>query len=196
APTPSAAAEILICTRESLLERIAGNRAKATQALRYRLLSCGRDLHQKGTERAATLIHRTIAKRAQTVDDLEYRLRSVQRRTIDTQRRRLADLRQRLQATDLRLRFAHDRRQEELLRQRIVKQMQTRLWEARRRYESLHLHMTQLSPLTVLSRGYAIVEDAERKVLLSAGDVGVGEHVRIRLHRGKLDAVVEGTRHE
>jgi exodeoxyribonuclease VII large subunit len=193
APTPSAAAEILICTRESLLERIAGNRVKATQALRYRLLSCGRDLHQKGTERAATLIHRAIAKRAQTVDDLEYRLRSVQRRTIDTHRRRLADLRQRLQATDLRLRFARDRREEELLRQRIVKQMQATLWEARRRYESLHLHMTQLSPLTVLSRGYAIVEDAERKVLLSAGDVSEGEHVRIRLHRGQLNAVVEGS---
>ncbi len=196
APTPSAAAEILICTRESLLERIAGNRVKATQALRYRLLSCGRDLHQKGTDRAATLIQRALTRRAQTVDDLEYRLRSVQRRTIDTHRRRSADLRQRLQATDLRLRFARDRREEELLRQRIVKQMQTRLWEARRRYESLHLHMTQLSPLTVLSRGYAIVEDAERKILLSAADVGEGEHVRIRLHRGQLDAVVEGSSRE
>jgi exodeoxyribonuclease VII large subunit len=191
APTPSAAAEVVICTRESLLERLSACRAKAIQSLRYRLLSCGRDLHQKGTDRAAASIHRAIARRAQTVDDLEYRLRNVERGVLETRSRRLADLRARLQATDLRLRFARDRRQEELLRQRMMKQMQARVWEARRGYESLHVQMTQLSPLTVLSRGYAIVENEKRQVLRSAEDVTSGEQVRIRLHQGQLDAVVE-----
>ena len=97
---------------------------------------------------------------------------------------------------DLRLKFARDRRQEEVLRQRLTKQMQGTLWQARRRCESLQLHLTQLSPLTVLSRGYAIVEDAQRHVLRSAGEIAPGEQIRIRLHRGQLDAVVEATRDE
>jgi exodeoxyribonuclease VII large subunit len=196
APTPSAAAELAICTRDSLLERLAASRAKATQALRYRLLSCARDLHQKGTDRAATLIHRAVAKRAQTVDDLDNRMRHAQRRLLEDGSRKLSNLRQRLQAADLRLRFARDRRREENLRERMLKQMQTRLWQARRRYESLHLHLTQLSPLMVLSRGYAIVEDANRNILRSAADTAPGERVRVRLHEGRLDALVEEAHHE
>ena len=38
APTPSAAAEIVVSTKESLLENVAACRAKAVQSLRYRLL--------------------------------------------------------------------------------------------------------------------------------------------------------------
>ena len=38
APTPSAAAELVVCTREDLLERLAGCRAKAVQAMRYRMV--------------------------------------------------------------------------------------------------------------------------------------------------------------
>src|SRR5581483_3646942 len=72
APTPSAAAEIVICTRESLLEQIAACRAKAIQGIRYRLLASGRDLHRRRTERAATVVQRMLARRAQYVDDLDY----------------------------------------------------------------------------------------------------------------------------
>src|SRR5436309_3347020 len=82
APTPSAAAEIIVCTRESLLEQIAACRAKATQSMRYRLLSCSRDLHQHGIARAATLLHRALGKRAQRVDDLDHQLRDRARRLV------------------------------------------------------------------------------------------------------------------
>src|SRR3954466_13505789 len=37
APTPSAAAEMVVCTREELLERIAAANTKAGQLLRYRI---------------------------------------------------------------------------------------------------------------------------------------------------------------
>jgi exodeoxyribonuclease VII large subunit len=190
APTPSAAAEIVICTRDSLLEQIAGSRIKALQAIRYRLLSCSRDLHQRGTERAAALVHRALARRAQRVDDLEHRLRALKQRLLDSRRRRLAELTRRLQASDLRLRFARDRRREELLRARLVKIAETRLWQARRREESLSGHLQQLSPLAVLGRGYAIVENSHKRILRAATEAAAGEQLKIRLHRGELDATV------
>jgi exodeoxyribonuclease VII large subunit len=194
APTPSAAAEIVICTRDSLLEQIAAARTKALQAMRYRLLSCSRDLHQRGTERAAAVVHRTLARRSQRVDDVEYQLRGFARRLLDGQRRRLAELTRRLQASDLRLRFARDRHREELLRGRLVKSIEGRLWEARRREESLSGHLQQLSPLAVLGRGYAIVENSEKQILRAAEEARLGEQVRIRLHRGELDATVGAVR--
>jgi exodeoxyribonuclease VII large subunit len=194
APTPSAAAEIVICTRDSLLEQIAAYRAQALQSIRYRLLSCSRDLHQRGAERAASEVHRALARRAQRVDDLDYQLRTFKQRALDSRRRRLAALTQRLQASDLRLRFVRNRHREELLRARIVKSMQARLWQVRRRQESLAAYLHQLSPLAVLGRGYAIVEDAARHVLRSAAETAPGEPLKIRLHRGELDAVVSATR--
>jgi exodeoxyribonuclease VII large subunit len=168
APTPSAAAEMVICTRESVLEQIAACQAKAVQAMRYRILVAARSLHQRGTERATTLIHRAIARRSQRLDELNARL----------------------QGNDLRLRFAKNRHRRELLRERLLKSMQNRLWQARRRHESLDLHLRQLSPLAVLERGYSIVENAAGRVLRSSTEAASKEQLRIRLHQGEIDVRV------
>ena len=47
-----------------------------------------------------------------------------------------------------------------------------------------------LSPLRVLARGYAVAFDQRGHALLRAGDVRPGESVRVRLHRGELEAQV------
>jgi exodeoxyribonuclease VII large subunit len=193
APTPSAAAEIVVCTRESLLNQIAVCRTKALQAIRYRLLLSSRDLNGRGTARAAALVHRALSKRAQMVDDLEYQLRRLLRDWLDRCNKRFSDVSLRLQATDLRLRFVRTRHQKDLLRERLLKSMQTKFWQLRRKQESLHLHLTQLSPLAVLGRGYAIVEDAQKRVLRSAAETAAGEEIKIRLARGIVEATVSGT---
>lgn len=194
APTPSAAAEIVICTKDSLLELVAANQAKALQAIRYRLAISGRALHESGTGRAASLVHRAISRLSQRVDDLDFRLRQLQRGLINGHAKSLAELARRLQANDLRLRFARNRHTGELLRERAEKSIQSRLWQARRKLESLDMHLRQLSPLAILSRGYAIVENLHGNAVLSASEVAAGERLRILLHRGELDAAVTATR--
>ena len=77
APTPSAAAELVICTRESLLDQTGALEQRLLRDMRYQLLMRSRRFEQRGLERAATLIHRSINNRAQRVDDLEFRLRTV-----------------------------------------------------------------------------------------------------------------------
>lgn len=190
APTPSAAAEIVICTRDSLLDQIDGWRTKAIQALRYRLLMCSRDLTHRKAERAEALIQRAIAKRAQLVDDLDSQLRQRVKSVLAQHSKRFADLSRRLEASDLRLRFTRNAHQNELLTERLRKSMQTRLWEARRKHESLHLHLSQLSPLAVLGRGYAIVQNAGGHVLRSSKETAPGERLDIRLYQGKLESTV------
>ncbi|MBV9303271.1 MAG: exodeoxyribonuclease VII large subunit [Acidobacteriaceae bacterium] len=194
APTPSAAAEIVICTRASLLEQIAAHRAKAAQSIRYRVLTCSRDLQHRGTARAATLLHRAVAKRAQALDDLEFRLRTTQRRLIQVLAGRLGASVRRLQAGDLRLCLARNRHRQELLAGQMAKSMETRISRGRRRHETVHARLAQLSPLAVLARGYAIVENAERHILRSAAEASSGEELRVRLHRGELSALVSEIR--
>ena len=193
APTPSAAAETVICTRDSLLEQIAGCRAKALQSIRYRLLLASRDLRDRGTDKSITVMQRTLTKRAQRLDDLEYQLRHLERGILQVRSRQLPELTRRLQACDLRLRLARNRQWEDGLRQRMHTAIATRLWAARRSFESLHLHLTQLSPLTILGRGYAIVQAPDGRIVRSSADTIVNESIRIRVHQGSIGAVVTST---
>jgi exodeoxyribonuclease VII large subunit len=139
-------------------------------------------------------MHRAIARRGQRVDDLDFRLRQFQRGLLEKQAKRLAGLNGRLQGSDLRLRFATNRHRRELLRERLLKSIENRLWQARRRHESLELHLRQLSPLAVLERGYSIVENAAGQVLRSSAEATRNEQLKIRLHRGEIDATVITTR--
>jgi exodeoxyribonuclease VII large subunit len=194
APTPSAAAELIICTRDSLLEQIAAQNVKMLQALRYRLALCARALHERGVDRAATVMHRAITRRSQRVDELEFALRRSLRTAIETRTKRFVEVNRRLQANDLRLRLAHGKHHGQTLHERMQRAMKERLWQSRRRFESLDLHLRQLSPLTVLSRGYAIVQNPQGEVLRSSSETGPGEDLSVRLSRGKLNVTVVRTR--
>jgi exodeoxyribonuclease VII large subunit len=193
APTPSAAAEIVVCTTESLLDQIAGCRAKIVQAIKYRLLIAGRDLQRRGTEQSARLMQRRITAAAQRLDELEERLQSAQWAMAEKHTRSLADMTRRLHATDLRLRFAAIRHRSELLRRELMKLTQARLWTARTQQESLALHLRQLSPLMILERGYAIVEKPDGRIVRQAEETRGGDSLKIRLHRGELDVNVATT---
>ncbi len=193
APTPSAAAELVICTRDSLLEQLAAHDSKMLQALRYRMAMGARALHERGIERAATLIHRSIARRAQRLDELDFALRRSIQLLLEIHAKRLAEASRRLQANDLRLRLARGHHSREALEQRFLRAMSDRLWQSRRRFESLDVRLRQLSPLAVLARGYAIVQNAQGQALRSSSETGPGEDLTVRLSRGKLSATVVQT---
>ncbi len=190
APTPSAAAEVVICTKENLLERIAACRSRAFQSVRYRLTAIASNLHQKGTGRAAILVNRALAKRTQLLDEFEYRLRDIERRKLAIYRQTLTEHSHRLQATDLRLRFSRRRQRQEYLIAALLRIAHSQFSGHQRRIATANAHLKQLSPLNVLSRGYAIVEDSQKIVLRSANKASEGDRLRIRLQQGTLAAVV------
>ena len=51
-----------------------------------------------------------------------------------------------------------------------------------------------LSPLNVLSRGYAVVRDASGNTFTSVGTMQAGQRVRLVLHDGDADATIDGVR--
>jgi exodeoxyribonuclease VII large subunit len=193
APTPSAAAELVICTRDSLLDQLTAHNGKLIQALRYRVAVGVRALHERGIDRAASLIHRSISRRVQRIDELDFALRRTVQLLIETRAKHLADTSRRLHANDLRLHLARGRHFGEALQQRFLRAMNDRLWQSRRRFESLDMRLRQLSPLAVLARGYAIVQNAQGEALRSSSETAPGEDLSIRLSRGKLSATVVQT---
>lgn len=74
----------------------------------------------------------------------------------------------------------------------LLRNVKDRLVEARHRVELAEQNLTSASPVEVLKRGYAVVTDRQSgAVLRRASDTGPGRGVRIRLHRGGVEATVE-----
>ena len=190
APTPSAAAELVICTKEQLLEQIAAAEHKLLQFARYRLAMSARHLHQQGVERATALLHRGIGRKLQRVDELEYGLRNRMRALLAARGKRLEDQTIRLRSLDLRLRFAHARRKLESAEASIAQLMHLRVTRAHGRLNPLLAHLTQLSPLKILERGYAIVTNPDGRIVKEPVEAPAGSVVDIRLARGKIAAKV------
>jgi exodeoxyribonuclease VII large subunit len=169
APTPSAAAELVAPNQADVLAGMAAAEARAVRAMRYRLERAARRVEQLGLQRAALAVRRRIATAQQTLDDFSERLR-----THDP-RLRLARLGERLAAAT--------RRAGELMRLRLER--------SHRRLEPLAARLGALSPLRVLERGYAIVQNEAGKAVKRPADAPAGSRVRVRLAEGGLKATVD-----
>jgi exodeoxyribonuclease VII large subunit len=190
APTPSAAAELVVPMREDLFERISAARAKSTQALRYRLAMLERRLRQQGIERALNVLHRRVGRGLQRIDEQEFRLRERIRKAADARERARRLLETRLKRFDMQPRLATGRRRLETLTVASVQCIRMSLTRRRGRLDRLDAKLSQLSPLRILERGYAIVSN-ESGILKDSAAAPGGSQIHVRLAKGELDAVVK-----
>jgi exodeoxyribonuclease VII large subunit len=191
APTPSAAAEIVIAAKDDVAARIGRADDRLRAAVHGRVQWLGRRLDALTGRPAFAGYRGRLANRERQVAELEHgltrlaheRLRRCDRqlqqlwRRLDTcdLGRRLATIRTRLVAADGRLRGAVDRR---------VHLANVRLRASAGRLDTL-------SPLAVLGRGYAVCWNAERSaVVRDAAEASPGDRVRVTLARGELDCEV------
>jgi exodeoxyribonuclease VII large subunit len=188
APTPSAAAELVICTRQELLEQLAAMNQKLLQAARYKVAISGRRLHQQGVDRATTVLHRRIGRSLQRVDELEYVLRERMRAVLQRKRAKLQADATRLRGLDLRLRFANARRRLEAAQRALAQLARLRVTKAGGRLDPLIAHLTQLSPLKILDRGYAIVQNEQGHVVKQPSEAPPDSMLEIRLAQGRIRA--------
>jgi exodeoxyribonuclease VII large subunit len=189
APTPSAAAELVVPNREDVEERVEAARAKAAQGLRYRLAMLERRLRQQGIERAMGVLHRRVGRNLQRIDEQEYRMRERVRAAIEGRDRARRALEERLRRFDVRPRLAADRRRMDAAHSVMLEMVRTRLARRRSAWEQARAKLEQLSPLRILERGYAIVSN-EGGIVKDAAAAPPGSAIRVRLAKGELEARV------
>ena len=190
AATPSAAAELVICPRDQLLDQLTAFDHKLLQATRYRLAMAARALHDRGVERASSIVHRSVGRLQQRTDELDYRLRGRVQAMSSTRRKGFEELTTRLRSLDLRLRFARARRRLEAADTAAIQLIRLRLSRAEGRFNPMLAHLTQLSPLKILDRGYAIVTNEAGAIVKQPADAPVESGIGIRLAHGKIAARV------
>ena len=78
----------------------------------------------------------------------------------------------------------------EAMRNRIVSAQNQQLAAKGKRFVALTAKLDAMSPLKVLSRGYAMIQKENGSVLRSVQDVAVNDHIRITLEDGVLNATI------
>jgi exodeoxyribonuclease VII large subunit len=195
APTPSAAAEIVVSAKDEFCSRIDRLRGRLDAAALGRVQALSRRVHMLSGRPAFAGVPTRIALRSREVSELGYQLARQMRERLTARSRRVAHVWRQLESFDLGRRLGSIRTRlatsDARLRAGIVRrehQAETRLRESAGRLASL-------SPLAVLGRGYAVAWDGSRsRVLRDAADVRPGDRVTVTLARGELDCDVRETR--
>jgi exodeoxyribonuclease VII large subunit len=190
APTPSAAAEIVVRSRVEFERQIAERQRHIFQRMRYLISQWRHHVRDLETHRGFRQLEILVRRRHQQVDELGSALAIVLRLRLATARQRLTRAGTRISSFDLRARAETLRRRIEQQGTALQAALDRRLVAKRHQYEKVKLQLDERSPLRLLERGYAIAYDASRKVLRSPDQVRVGDEISVRLARGQIDATV------
>ena len=191
APTPSAAAELVIETQERLAEQIGALENDLRKVIRYSLLRRRQELTELVAHRGFETLRILLGEAAQRSDELADRLHEAARENLRRERRRWEQPHGFLTHFDLRARQERERLRLHRVSAALVHPIRLLLAKKRGRMESLQAELEQLSPTAILDRGYAIAFDAAGKVLKDAANAAAGDEITLRLARGRLAARVE-----
>jgi exodeoxyribonuclease VII large subunit len=191
APTPSAAAELVIRSRQEVEEQAEGLRQRLARAMRYRLLMGRHALTELAQHGAFARMVDAINRRQQNLDDLKNRLERSERYILEQQRRRLEVAAAAVRHYDVRRMLAGVRKELDARVAGLAAVTRTVLLQRTGRLNQLEGQLQALSPLAILDRGYALVFDSSGMLLKDAARVKPGDEISARLAKGSLAATVK-----
>jgi exodeoxyribonuclease VII large subunit len=190
APTPSAAAELVIRSRQDIEDHAAALHDRLTRAMRYRLLMGRQALTELSQHGAFARMMEVIRQRQQKLDDLTHRLELAERNLLEKFRRRWEIVSAAVRHYDVRLVLTGMRKELDSRTTALASVMRNVLLQLRVRSERLETALRSLSPLAILDRGYALVFDANGKLLKDADAVKTGDEISARLAHGQIHAAI------
>jgi exodeoxyribonuclease VII large subunit len=190
ASTPSAAAELVVKTRQEFDKHVLDLRETLAGLLRYRLLELSRRVHELSGRRGFRRPLDLLRQQRQRADEMTARLAHGLRGNLHLARRRFTTAHLRIASFDFRVKIVALRLRLEHRRSELTARADRMLRLKRERLDRLRLQLEERSPIRVLERGYAIATDAAGNVLRSAEQVAIGDAVSVKLARGTLQTEV------
>ncbi len=191
APTPSAAAELLVPDRVDLGQRLAGlqRRIGALQANHLRQLAqrADRAALRLNAQRPQARLQAHALRR----DEAMRRLRSAMQQRLQAHAAGLRHARAVLQATRPQRRLQLLRQQLTDTRPRLQAAIARRLQRDAMQLRGLARSLEAVSPLATIARGYSILQRDDGQVVRGTSDVALGDAVSARVADGRLRLRVE-----
>jgi exodeoxyribonuclease VII large subunit len=193
APTPSAAAEMVVKAKDEFSSRIDRLEGQLHAALRGGVQRLRRRVDLADRRPALAGMPARVAMRSRHAAELSHELARAIRARFALRERRLQQLRRQLDALDLGRRLAGIRTRLVAGDGRLSSAMVRRRHRAEHRLREGAARLDSLSPLAVLGRGYAVCWNADRTaVIRDAAETSPGDAVRVTLARGELNCEVKG----
>ncbi len=193
APTPSAAAELVVRNRVNLARELDGLAARLREAVRSDLEHHRLRLEGLADRRALRDAESFLRAPSQRLDVARTSLERVAGRRLEERRMAVERLAGRLAVFHPRTRLAAFRAAREGLEHRLGRGVAAVIDRVRGTLEGRAGRLDALSPLAVLGRGYGICRRApDGRVISDASTVTAGDPINIILHRGRIDATVTG----
>lgn len=194
APTPSAAAELVVKNKTELVNTLKNLVSHLNRNIRSKLDFFSEQI--RGIARSSAFLkpHEIFENQIQNLDDLMEKLSRTFEKEVREQHNKLAILKSKI---DLLSPGSVLKEREKFLKPQLDRLNNAVHKKIRQLQDGLKISAGQLdalSPLAVLGRGYAIVWSLpENKILKSASEVSANDRIRIRLHEGEIKATVEET---
>ena len=194
APTPSAAAEIVVAAKDEFVARIDRLRDRLAAAVGSYVQTLSRRVHIVSGRPALAGFPGRIAMRGRHAAGLSHALATSGRAHMAARERRVLSLTRRLELSGLGARLAGIRTRLVGADGRLTAAVVSRRHGADRQLQHAASRLEALSPLSVLGRGYAVCWNADRTaVLRDAAQASPGDRVRVTLAKGELECDVRST---
>jgi exodeoxyribonuclease VII large subunit len=194
APTPSAAAEIVVAAKTEVSGRIDRLTTRLAAAAARGLDERRGRVHALTSRRGLAAWTAQLAMRGRHAAELTHRLRRAAMSGLSRRDRAYRSLRLRLESRDLRRHLAAIRGRLAAANGRLTSAGRRAQHRSDARFRSLAGRLENLSPLAVLARGYAVCWNEERTAIIRrASAVSPGDRVRVTLAEGEIRCDVRGT---
>jgi exodeoxyribonuclease VII large subunit len=193
APTPSAAAELVTAAQHRVEDRVYALEARVRRAGRFHLMHARQRYTRLSAESVLVRLRDAVSRRDQRIDELRFRLEAASGRRLRVSAHRIGLLADRLRRHDPSLRIATTQRRLQQSTERLYRSATQMIAIRQARLNRASARLEALSPVAVLSRGYAIVYSNDGTLLRSAADIAPGQNIRARLAEGTLEAQVTAT---
>jgi exodeoxyribonuclease VII large subunit len=194
APTPSAAAELVVVRKDDFRARIDRLADRLLASARGRVHAKSRALHALSGRPAFAGLPGRVAMRGRHAAELTHGLARELRTALTVRHRRLQQLRRQLDAFDPGRRLGGVRTRLVTADSRLAAATTRAHNRADARFRASASRLDTLSPLAVLGRGYAVCWTADgARILRRSTDVAPGDLVRVTLAAGELDCEVRRT---
>jgi exodeoxyribonuclease VII large subunit len=187
APTPSAAAEIVVAAHDEFCSRIDRLHDRLRSAARNRIQGWSRRVHMLSGRSALAGVPARLAMRARHLSELTHALGRAMRAQLGGRDRRVQQVRRRLDGCDIGRRLGAIGTRLVAADGRLTSAIGRRHHRADAQLRECAGRLDMLSPLAVLGRGYAVAWNADKtQILRDVASVEPGDTVHVTLAQGEL----------
>lgn len=189
APTPSAAAELVVGRKDDFLRQLETLGAALSRELRHGVSSRRQRLERARSHHAFAQPRTLILRSAQRIDFLEAAMSAKLRTACQSAKLALTESMPRLRSTLMECVASESARLSDLNR-RLHHAAKLRRKSDSARIEALRIQLDALNPLAVLKRGYGVTRLADGSIPRSASELEPGVRVVTQLADGSFESVV------